>query len=116
MNNVESIKNFSVTGKVQGVYFRKSFLFVCHKRNLSGAVTNDPKDSSLVNCSLKGDSEAIQKLLYDLEKVSPLNSLGAEIDSILKEPHKMNWDDHDYKYTYGLDSVIKPPLLIKVNL
>jgi|GEM_PF-5188391 len=116
MNEIEYHKEFSVFGKVQGVYFRKSFLFACHRRELSGAVTNDHKDPSLVHCSLKGNQKVIQKFLFDLENISPLNSLGANIVHLLSKPHNILWQDHQYIYHFGDDKVIRPPQLIRVNL
>ncbi len=72
--------NFTVTGLVQGVMFRQTFIRAAQKRNLRGAASNMPNGS--VCCLLSGDSEEIEELQQKLRSGERLNSWKAAVDHL----------------------------------
>lgn len=87
-------ERFNVTGKVQGVFFRKSFVYLLAQRGLKGGATNSSKDRHLVHCTAIGPEEVCHQLKEDLKKGEKINSMGAKIDSLLDVDHGLEIEEH----------------------
>ncbi len=68
-----------VTGKVQGVMFRQTFIRGALKRSLKAGATNLPDGS--VSFVLLGDEEAVQEILDFIKQGKVLNSWNALADN-----------------------------------
>lgn len=94
---------FNVRGKVQGVFFRKSFVSILTRRNLNGGATNDRKDRHLVHCTVAGTDSEVQNFLKDFKNVTTFNSYGAYIEFIEERDHGISWLDHDANTSKGIE-------------
>jgi acylphosphatase len=72
---------FKVTGKVQGVMFRQTFIRACQSRGLKGAASN--LDDGTVSCYLSGSAEMIDDLIAKLLSGNEINSWGACVDKMI---------------------------------
>ncbi len=72
--------SFYVTGNVQNVMFRQTFIRGAQKRKLSGGATNDAQDIHRVYCSLVGDAVAIDDMVDQLQTGNPINSWNARVE------------------------------------
>lgn len=100
-NSIE--QRFTVDGKVQGVFFRKSFVSLLVSRNLKGGATNHRVKKDRVLCTVFGTQEEISKLLGDLRGIGKFNSYGAMIVSVEEKDHGVSFEDHDVN-TKGFDN------------
>lgn len=90
------VKSFQVTGRVQGIMFRQTFIRACLNRKIHAGATNDPNDRNLVTCSVESEnSQVIEKLLYDLEALEKLNSWGAHVDKLKILENSISISDHE---------------------
>lgn len=103
--------SFYVTGNVQGVMFRQTFIRGSLKRKIKGGVTNDSKDHHLVHCSLAGEKLAINEMLNKLRERKPINSWNAQVDELHLYDHFIEFSDHqvntdnidDYNWSSDVD-------------
>ncbi|SFK24213.1 Acylphosphatase [Nitrosomonas aestuarii] len=72
--------SFYVTGNVQNVMFRQTFIRGAQKRKLKGGASNDTKYSNRVHCSLEGESAAIDEMISKLRTGKPINSWNAHVE------------------------------------
>ena len=70
--------DFAITGKVQGVYFRKSTQSRAVELGITGWVANDPMRKDLVIGHTEGEATAMTEMKYWLSKVG---SATCRIDS-----------------------------------
>jgi acylphosphatase len=90
------LKSFQVTGRVQGVMFRQTFIRACVKRKIHAGATNHPDNRNLVTCTIESDdSKTIDKLVIDLEELNQLNSWGAHVDSLKILEKSLTVKDHE---------------------
>lgn len=87
-------ERFNVRGKIQGVFFRKSFVFILSQRGLEGGASNNTKDSHLVHCSISGPQKLCQSLKEDLLECAKINSLGANVEEVLETDHGIELREH----------------------
>jgi acylphosphatase len=87
-------ERFNVHGKVQGIFFRKSFVFALAQRSLKGGATNNAKNRHLVHCTVVGPEAECQKLKQDLLNAQKVNSLGAKVEKIEDVDHGIELEDH----------------------
>lgn len=87
---------FNVRGKVQGVFFRKSFVYWLESKGLKGGATNNAEDHDLVHCSIIGEENLIQKLKEELPGRS-FNNMGARVDLIEDCDHLITLEHHQAK-------------------
>jgi acylphosphatase len=86
--------SFYVTGNVQGVMFRQTFIRAAEKRALRGGVSNDAKNNMCVHCSLIGDEEAIDQLITKLRTGRPINSWNAYVQELYLHEHFIELSKH----------------------
>ncbi len=72
---------FRVTGKVQGVMFRQTFIRGCHTRGLKAAASNLSDGS--VSCYVSGPADMIDDIIVKLLSGAPINSWSALVDQII---------------------------------
>ena len=72
---------FKVTGKVQGVMFRQTFIRACHSRGLKGAASN--LSDGTVSCYVSGDTEVIDDIFVNLLSGNEINSWGACVEKMI---------------------------------
>jgi acylphosphatase len=72
---------FKVSGKVQGVMFRQTFIRACQSRKLQGAASN--LTDGTVSCYISGDSDMIDDIIANLLSGSDINSWGASVDKMI---------------------------------
>jgi acylphosphatase len=72
---------FKVTGKVQGVMFRQTFIRACQSRGVKGAASN--LDDGTVSCYISGDTHMIDDIIAKLLSGSDINSWGACVDKMI---------------------------------
>ena len=89
---------FSITGLVQGVFFRKTIVTLAHKYGLTCGATNS-SDPSMVIVSFCGDYEKIKSLLTSITTGKAINNCGCTPRSykpydkaIELNAHQMNSD------------------------
>ena len=87
-------ERFNVHGKVQGIFFRKSFVFALSQRGLKGGATNNTHNRQLVHCTVIGPEEACQKLKHDLVNAPKINSLGAKVEKLEDVDHGIELEEH----------------------
>lgn len=86
--------SFYVTGNVQDVMFRQTFIRAAHKRKLQGGATNDATDSARVHCTLIGDASAVDELIARLRSVKPINSWNAYVETLHVYDHFIALSEH----------------------
>ena len=86
--------SFYVTGNVQGVMFRQTFIRGSLKRKIEGGVTNDAKKHHVVHCSLTGDESAVDEMLNKLQEGKPINSWNAQVDELHFYDYFIEFSDH----------------------
>lgn len=86
--------SFYVTGKVQNVMFRQTFIRAAKNRKLKGGASNDAKNHQLVHCSLEGDDAIIDELIHQLKTVQPLNSWGAAVQGLQFYDNFIEFSNH----------------------
>ncbi len=72
---------FKVSGKVQGVMFRQTFIRACHTRGLKAAASN--LNDGTVSCYVYGDTDMIDDIIVNLLSGKEINSWGAYIDKVI---------------------------------
>ncbi len=75
---------FKVTGKVQGVMFRQTFIRGCQERGLKAAASN--LSDGTVSCYVQGPTDMIDDLMAKLLSGQPINSWGACVDKLVPLP------------------------------
>ena len=86
--------SFYVTGNVQGVMFRQTFIRAAHKRKLTGGVSNEAKDPNRVHCSLAGEAAAIDEMINTLREGKPINSWNAYVETLHFYDHFIELSEH----------------------
>ncbi|MCH9638749.1 MAG: acylphosphatase [Betaproteobacteria bacterium] len=86
--------SFYVTGNVQDVMFRQTFIRGAQKRKIRGGATNDPKNHQLVHCSLAGEESVVEEMLSKLQEGKPLNSWNAQVDELHYHEQFIEFSDH----------------------
>ena len=76
---------FKVSGKVQGVMFRQTFIRACHSRGLKAAASN--LSDGTVECYISGETGLIDDLIANLLSGKELNSWGACVDKMIPISH-----------------------------
>ena len=87
-------ERFNVEGKVQGIFFRKTFLFALVQRGLEGGATNNSQNKNLVHCTAKGPETECKKLKEDLLNALKVNSLGAKVEKLTEVDHGIEIHEH----------------------
>ena len=95
---------FHVYGKVQGVMFRKTFIYGCQKRGLRAGATNSQDRFDQVTFTIEGDSNAIVDLIKRLTDGIPINSWGALVESIEESVEPFPIEEHQVT-TDNVDSI-----------
>jgi acylphosphatase len=103
--------SFYVTGNVQEVMFRQTFIRGSLKRKIKGGVTNDSKNHHLVHCSLEGEESVVDEMMNKLREGKPINSWNAQVDELHLYDHFIEFSDHqvntdnvdDYNWLLGVD-------------
>lgn len=72
---------FKVSGKVQGVMFRQTFIRACHSRGLKAAASN--LSDGTVSCYASGDTGMIDDLIANLLSGKEINSWGACVEKLI---------------------------------
>ena len=103
------MKSFEVFGKVQGIMFRQTFIRGLEKRKIHGGASNDPQNKERVTITIDADDEEISKIVSNLKETSPLNSWGANVESINEvslielNEHQVTTENVDkFKWTPGV--------------
>lgn len=107
-------ERFNVVGKVQGVFFRKTFVHGLNKRGLKGGATNSQENKNLVHCTVIGRVEDRESLKRDLKALKQINALGASVTEIQEVDHGIALQNHDVhtnklsdkKFNLGLKSYL----------
>ena len=91
--------HFRVTGRVQGVMFRQTFIRAAQRRNLEGAASNLPDGS--VSCFLSGAEDKIDEITGGLQTGEAINSWGARVKKLvfLEERDGIPFDEHQVTTT-----------------
>jgi len=85
---------FKVTGKVQGVMFRQTFIRGSHARGLKAGASNLSDGS--VSCFLSGPADMIDDIIVNLLSGEPINSWGALVDRMIpiSDPEGIPFERH----------------------
>lgn len=88
-------KRFYVLGKVQGVFFRKSFVYWLESQSLLGGATNDSQEKNKVFCTILNIDD--RQFLEVSQKLcsGKFNNMGAYVENIIAYDHKIEWQEHD---------------------
>lgn len=97
-----------VYGKVQGVFFRQTFIIAAAKRNLVGGATNDKKDDTKVSFTICGSEEDCSKLIGLLKSGNQLNSIGAKVSRLEILMNGLSPQEHEYN-TFQKDRLRPEP-------
>tara|TARA_B100000886_G_C20352806_1_gene461652 strand:- start:239 stop:565 length:327 start_codon:yes stop_codon:yes gene_type:complete len=104
------LKSFIVSGKVQGVMFRQTFIRGLLKRKLIGGATNNLDRSKSVTISIDADEEVIQEVINELRQIKIINSWNATIEEISEIPpvptkeHQVTTQNVDqFNWSTGVD-------------
>ena len=73
--------HFRVSGKVQGVMFRQTFIRAAQRRDLEGAASNLP--DGRVSCFLSGAKDKIDEIRSGLQTGKAINSWGARVEELV---------------------------------
>lgn len=100
-----------MTGNVQNVMFRQTFIRGSLKRKIKGGVSNDSKDHRLVHCSLQGEASVVDEMINKLREGKPINSWNAQVNELHLYDHFIEFSDHQvntdnvkkYNWTLGVD-------------
>ncbi len=103
--------SFYVTGNVQNVMFRQTFIRGAQKRKIKGGATNDSKNHHLVHCSLAGKESVVDEMINKLREGKPINSWNAYVDELHLHDHFIAFSDHqvntdnvnDYHWSSDVD-------------
>ncbi len=85
---------FKVTGRVQGVMFRQTFIRGAQARGLKAAASNLSDGS--VSCFVSGPTDMIDDIMVKLLSGEPINSWGALVDKVIPvpDPEGMSFEKH----------------------
>lgn len=83
-----------MTGNVQNVMFRQTFIRGAQQRKLEGGASNDAADTNRVHCSLVGDAAAIDEMIGKLQAGKPINSWQARVESLHVCDHFIELFEH----------------------
>ncbi|MCP3671152.1 MAG: acylphosphatase [Gammaproteobacteria bacterium] len=85
---------FKVTGMVQGVMFRQTFIRGAQTRGLKAAASNLSDGS--VSCFVYGPTDMIDDIIAKLLSGEPINSWGAMVDKVIPvpDPEGIPFEDH----------------------
>ncbi len=86
--------SFYVTGKVQDVMFRQTFIRGAQKRKLKGGASNDAENHHRVHCSLEGNESIVDEMIKQLQETKPLNSWNAAVEALHYYDHFIELSDH----------------------
>jgi len=86
--------SFYVTGNVQNVMFRQTFIRAATKRKLKAGASNDTHDLQRVHCSLIGDETTIREMLNKLREGKPINSWNAYVDELHHHDYFIELSEH----------------------
>ncbi|SES71107.1 Acylphosphatase [Nitrosomonas marina] len=86
--------SFYVTGNVQNVMFRQTFIRGAQQRKLAGGASNDAADTNRVHCSLVGDAAVIDEMIGKLQAGKPINSWQARVESLHVYDHFIELFEH----------------------
>ncbi|MBX3628527.1 MAG: acylphosphatase [Nitrosomonas sp.] len=100
--------SFYVTGNVQGVMFRQTFLRAAKKRKLKGGASNDAQDHARVHCSLIGNEAAIDEMINKLRSGKPINSWNAYVEALHPHDHFIELSKHQVS-TENINQFPWPP-------
>ena len=77
-------KSFQVSGKVQGVMFRQTFIRCCQRFKLPAAGATNSKIKTIVTSTVKGDEETLKQFLDHLRSFQgkSLNSWNARFEEL----------------------------------
>ena len=103
--------SFYVTGNVQNVMFRQTFIRGSLKRKIKGGVTNDSKNHHLAHCSLEGEESVVDEMINKLREGKPINSWNAQVEELHLYNHFIEFSDHqvntdnvdNYNWSPGVD-------------
>ncbi|OQS01715.1 hypothetical protein ACHHYP_00303 [Achlya hypogyna] len=76
-----TVVHAKATGTVQKVMFRQTIIRAMMKRGIEGGATN-LKQRDVVEMTLRGDASQIQDLLQAIRETQPLNSWGAQVQTL----------------------------------
>ncbi len=88
---------FKVSGKVQGVMFRQTFIRACQKRNLEAAASN--LSDGTVSCYISGDTDMIDDIMLNLLSGKKINSWGAYVEELFPIADTDGIPLHDHQVT-----------------
>ena len=85
---------FKVSGKVQGVMFRQTFIRASQDRGLKAAASN--LSDGTVSCYIYGPADMIDDMVVKLLSGEPINSWGACVDKIIpiSDPEGIPFEKH----------------------
>jgi acylphosphatase len=91
---MSSAVHFRVSGKVQGVMFRQTFIRAAQRRDLEGAASNLPDGG--VSCFLSGAEDKIDEITSGLQTGKTINSWGARVEGLvfLEESEGISFLEH----------------------
>ncbi len=105
---------FKVSGKVQGVMFRQTFIRACQDRGLKAAASN--LSDGTVSCYIHGPTDMIDDLIVKLLSGEPINSWGACVGKMIPlsdqegipfEKHQVTTSNVDsFNWRPGIDMYI----------
>lgn len=103
---------FDVFGKVQGVFFRKSFVYWIQTLGLKGGATNNIQNPNLVHCTVVTDASTFSEISKKLLE-GPFNNIGAYVKEIYEADHGIDWEDHQAKTENG---ELKLPMGVRLKV
>ena len=100
-----------MTGNVQNVMFRQTFIRGSLQRKIKGGVTNDSKNHHLAHCSLEGEESVVDEMINKLREGKPINSWNAQVEELHLYNHFIEFSDHqvntdnvdNYNWSPGVD-------------
>ncbi|ETV99397.1 hypothetical protein H310_08101 [Aphanomyces invadans] len=92
-------KYVRVQGQVQKVMFRQTLIRAMIKRGLTGGASNNRQQRDVVDITMDGDTDVIDDLVEALRTTKPLNSWGAQVDTIKVLPSGVAVDAHQVTTT-----------------
>ncbi|KAF0983153.1 hypothetical protein FDP41_011131 [Naegleria fowleri] len=79
-------KGFRAVGKCQGVMFRQTVVRGMSNHGIKGGASNDKNNENLVWITMEGDEDKINEFAKKLINTKPLNSWGAQLESLSEVP------------------------------
>ena len=89
--------HFQVSGQVQGVMFRQTFIRAAQRRDLEGAASNLP--DGRVACFLSGAREKIDEITSGLRTGEPINSWNARVETLVFLEEREGIPFHEHQVT-----------------